>query len=488
MYGEMYVVQLIKSAERARSIASALLGVASKERQLDLLKEPDIVARLADALDCSEPEVFAEFARRMHDELMGNRLPPFTLAHLKQLDHHQVQAPLEDLLHCAFGEGLQSLFDPLRIKKTLLRIRAAEASSARLDSRSLLALVLRPEHLSRFEQQYDISFNAWGAFIQEEKWLKTEAVQRLKGLAQPSRRREEEEPLSLLAAFLDNLQAGQEGEQVPTFGKLALVYLRQRLLWVVASLREQAVQYAQKSGALDPAQPAYGHLPAWIEIYERGAVLRAMPYLTPEKKPLTLFLPAANYTKVEQRQEGKADPRKPLVVTAQRTYEKRLIRPSPLRLRLFEKMLVGAFEVRGYLQGQEEAVSLLQCQGLPLDIYEHLIAVIPQLIGADLASAGATLPDRLLNTPVLVPDRLIRLLSLGVKALGPAFAQCLVLCRTPLPIELDLPGRDDLSDQLPYTSLSHHEDIVFPVGAQALVDDLLASYARTGREVTIVQV
>jgi hypothetical protein len=486
MYGEMYVVQLIKSAERARAVASKILGVASKERQLELLKEPDIVERLTEALDCSKESVFREFARRMHDELMGNRLSLFTLAHLKFLDHAEVQTPLENLLLCEFGEGLQSLFDPLRMKRTLQKVNAAEAASARLDSRELLGLILRPEHLSRFEQQYDISFNTWGDFIQEEKWLKAEATRRLKDQIQTAELLEEGSPLSLLATFLDTLQAGEQTERA--FGKLALVYLRQRLLWVVASLREQAVHHAQKASSLDPAQPAYGHLPAWIEIYERGAVLRAMPYLTPERKPLSLFLPSANYEKVEQRGEGKIDPRKHFIVTAKRTYEKRLIRPDPLKMRLFEKTTVGAFEVHGPLQGQEETALLVTCHGLPLDIYEHLTVVIAQLTGADLSSVGATLPERLLNTPVLVPDRFIRLLSLGIKALGAAFAQCLVLCRTPLPIELQLPGRDELSDQLPYTSLSGDEDSTFSLGARSLKEEILSSYARKRKVVEVVQV
>lgn len=484
MYGEMYIVQLITCAERARAAASKILGVASKERQLERLKEPDILERLAEALDCSREHAFHEFARRMRDELMGNRLSPFTLAHLTFLDQPQAQTPLENLLACEFGEGLQSLFDPLRMKRTLQKVNTAEAASARLDSRSLLGLILRPEQLSRFEQHYDVSFNSWGDFLQEEKWLKAEAARRLKDQVQTGE--EEGSPLSLLATFLDTLQAGEQNERA--FGKLALVYLRQRLLWVVASLREQAVHHAQKASALDPTQPAYGHLPAWIEIYERGAVLRAMPYLTPERKPLSLFLPSANCEKGEQRVESKIDPRTHFIVAAKRTYEKRVLSPDPLKMRFFARTMVGDFEVRGLLQGEEEACLLLKCHGLPLDIYEHLTAVIEQLTGADLSSVGATLPEQLLNTPVLVPDRFIRFLSLAVKSLGPTFAQALVLCRTPLPIELDLPGQDELSNQLPYTSLPDKQDTVFPLGANDLKEEILSVYAQKKKVVDVVQI
>jgi len=486
MDGEMYVVQLVKISERARSVASKILHVASRERQLEVLKELDIAEKLAEALDCSEQTVFTEFAKRIRDELMRDWLPSFTFFHLKLLDDNQVQTPLDDLLQCGPDVGLQSLFDPVKLKRTLQKVNAPQATSAQLDSRSLLHMILLPEHVSRIEQRYDVVFNSWGEFIQEEKWLKAEAIQRLKDYAKRLSWPTEHPPMHILAAFLDDLQVGkeyQETEYAQAFGKLALVYLRQRLLWVVERLREQAVKHAQEASTLDPSQPAYGHLPAWIEIYERGAVLRAMPYLTPDKKPLSTFIPPANYEKIEQSLDGKPDLKKPLVVEAKRIYEKRVIKVDPLKMKFFEKTKVGAFEIHCYIQGKEEAYPQLQCRGLPLDIYEHLTVVIPQLTGADLSLAGTTLPERLLNTLVLVPDRFIRFISSSVKELGPAFAQCLVLCGTPLPIELDIPGRADLNDKLPYRSIASDKDIAFSLSARAIKDDILSSYDQKKRSV-----
>ena len=469
MNGEMYVVQLVKSSERARSVASRYLGMASRDGQLEVLKELDLVPRLTGPLDCSEQTVFTEFAWCIRDELLRHSPSSFTLSHLRLLDDAHVQTPLDNLLDCQPGQGIQSLFDPVKMKGTLQKVNPTQAAAAPLASRSLLQAILLPRHVSAIEQRYDVDFNSWGEFIQQERWLKVEAIQRLRDYANKLKRPAEHPPISILAAFLDDLQ---EGKADRVFDKLALAYLRQRLLWVVESLREQAIKRAQNASILDPSQPAYGHLPAWIEIYERGAVLRAMPYLTPDRKPLSTFIPSANY-KIIQSLDGKPDLKKPLVVRAERKYEKGWIR----------KTKVGAFEIHCYLQGKEEAYPQLQCHGLPLDIYEHLIAVIPQLTGADLSPAGTTLPERLLNTLVLVPDRFIRFISSGVKQLGPAFAQCLVFCGTPLPIELDIPGRADLNDKLPYKSIASDDDIAFSLSARAIKDDILSSYHQKNRSV-----
>jgi hypothetical protein len=475
MNGEMYVVQLVKTSERARSVASRILRVASRERQLEVLKELNLVQQLTGPLDCSEQTVFTEFARRIRDELMRHSPSSFTLSHLQLLDADDVQIPLDNLLHCEPGKGLLSLFDPVKMKMTLQKVNPTQAESALLASRSLLHAILLPQHISAIGQRYDVDFNSWGEFIQDEKWLKAEAIQWLRDYANGLNWPTEHPPMSILAAFLDDLQEGkayQGTEYGQVFDKLALAYLRQHLLWVVESLREQAVKHAQQASLLDPSQPAYGHLPAWIELYERGAVLSAMPYLTPDRKPLSTFIPSANY-KIVQSLEGKPDLKKHLLVEAKRTYEKGFIK----------KTTVGAFEIHCYLQGKEEAYPQLQCRGLPLDIYEHLIAVIPQLTGADLSLAGKTLPEQLLNTLVLVPDRFIRFVNSAVKELGPAFAQCLVLCGTPLPIELDIPGRADLNDKLPYKSMDSDNDIAFSRSASAIKDDILSSYHQKNRSV-----
>jgi len=470
--GEMYVAQLIKSSERARSVASRILRVANKDRQLEALKGLDLVSQLTGPLDSSEKAVFAEFARCIRDELLQYSPSSFTLSHLRLLDDNQVQISLGNLLACQPSESIQSLFDPVKMKGTLQKVNPTEATSVSLVSRSLLQAILLPRHVSAIEQRHDVDFNSWGEFIQEEKWLKADAIKRLKDYASRLTQSREHLPLSILATFLDDLQ---EGKAYPAFGKLALAYLRQRLLWVVESLREQAVKYARNAGTLDPSQPAYGHLPAWIEIYERGAILRAMPYLTPDRKPLSTFVPPANY-KIIQSLDDKPDLKKPLVIKAERKYDKGWLKKSK----------VGSFEIHCYVQGKEDAYPLLQCRGLPLDIYEHLTAVIPKLTGEDLSSAGTTLPERLLNTLVSIPDRFIRFLSSGVKELGPAFVQCLVLSDVPLPIELDIPGRADLNDELPYKALASNKDIRFPHNARAIKDGILSSYHRKNRPVELI--
>lgn len=473
MHGEMYVVQLVKISERARSVAGTYLRVAGRDRQLEALKDPHLAQKLTGPLDCSEHTVFTEFARRIRDELQRHAPSSFTLAHLQFLATDRAHIPLDNLLHCEPGKGLPGLFDPVNMKRTLQKVDPTRAASIPLAPGSLLSAILLPHHISSFEQQYGVGVNDWGAFIQEEKWLTGEALRQLRDYANSVIWPAEYPPMSILAAFLDDLQEeGQGTDHRQTFDKLALAYLRQRLLWVVETLREQAVKHAQQASTLDPSQQAYGHLPAWLEIYERGAVLRAMPYLTPDRKPLSTFIPSSNY-KVFQSLDGKPDLKKPLLVETKRIYEKGLIK----------KTKVGAFEIHCSLQGRQEAYPQLQCRGLPLDIYEHLIAVIPQLTGADLSPAGKTLAEQLLNTLVPVPDRFIRFINSAVKKLGPAFAQCLVFCGTPLPIELDLPGRADLHNKLPYKPIASGEDMTFSYSARAIEDEILSSYHQRNRPV-----
>ncbi len=129
---------------------------------------------------------------------------------------------------------------------------------------------------------------------------------------------------------------------------------------------------------------------------------------------------------------------------------------------------------------------MLRCKDLPLTSYMHAIEVIPKLTEIDLPP-GNSIGQRLLNTSVLVPDRFLQMLNAGIKVLGIVFVQCMVLCGLPLPIKMDIPGRENLSDQLPYKKLDLKKDIEFPWDVNAIADDLQKQYRRDRRRLEVVR-
>lgn len=473
--GEMYVAQLIKISERARTIAFQYLGVAGAEHQLDKLRDPHILEYLAGKLDCPEEEVFERLGMKIRDAFQQRSLPPFTRFHLQLLEEDKLLTHLASLLRCGPDDALDNLFVANRVKQTLKRIKPELASTTPFDTAALLRVICAKHVVTVVEQRYGIDFTHWGELIAEERWLSDRAKEYLRGhatrLEWPA-----DDPLGILAAFLEEPQPGkaeQQTEDSQVFDAMGLTYLRQRLLFLVSQLREQAVKYAQDASKLDPGQTAFSHLVAWIEVYEQGAITRAMPYLTPHKKPLRTLIPTI--FKHSKRLEGKVDPKKPFVMEDVHTYYTR-------------KEQFANFKISCYLQGDDRPHRIVDCNGLPYADYEHLRKVLPQINGRNLSEVGKNITDRLENTLVPVRNPFITSLYNGVNALGPAFAQCLVLCGTPLPITLEeLPGSLDLSNKLPYMPFDSSEDTEFPKDVGRIVNEIQSSYRKQGRLLSIVE-
>lgn len=294
MNGEMYVVHLIRKAAQARNAASRLLGVTNEHRQIEMLREPDLVDSLADKLYCSPDEAFDRFAEKVRAAFAQSGRVPFERAHFELL-RDMIVAPVEltDTLECAPDDVVVKLFDPLKMKETLKKVGSPDAASAPLDAPKLLRAILREDNVDRIEQASGMGDRFWGIILQRENWLRPEAVQALKdhAIRKQWSTTDATSALALILAGSTTSETPQGAAGGTTFRWQALVVLRQRLAFLVSHLREQAVKYAEEAMEKDPSSKTLSRLPIWLEIYERGAIRRALPYLIANKKPLSGFVP-----------------------------------------------------------------------------------------------------------------------------------------------------------------------------------------------------
>ena len=172
MNGEMYVVKLITMSERARAVATGILGESLKEAQLRKLKEPDLVQELARELGrpegellCPEIEVFERFGEQVRGAFAQRTLSPFTRFHLAVLHDHSV--PLGKLLLCGPDDALGNLVDPEKMRRTLQKADPEYAFDVltQPDASILLREILLPHNASTIEQMYGLGQTGWGTII-----------------------------------------------------------------------------------------------------------------------------------------------------------------------------------------------------------------------------------------------------------------------------------------------------------------------------------
>jgi hypothetical protein len=357
MIGEGYVVQMLQISESARAVGAEILGEQSEHRQLKKLREPGIVHQLADKLALPEQEIFSRFGERIFAKFRRPALPPFTLYHLRIL---RDSAPvLARLLDWTADDALKNLLLPEQMQTTLSRINTSwdegQSDTAELEVGLLLDEILVPNVAKAIEIAYGLGFNDWGTIIESEGWLETEAVDTLRKYA-AKRSWPSDDALGILAAILQDMDQGrppysEEGERA--LGWLALTYLRQRLRFLSSRLYNQAIDLAEDAAGKVPSIKSFSYLPAWIKMYEQGAISRAVPYLAPEKQTLSTLLTGQDY-KILFRDNAVPAPMEQVLVVKEKT-----------RTKFLSGAAVGSFEVHCVLQGKQDPQAVLGCSDLP---------------------------------------------------------------------------------------------------------------------------
>jgi hypothetical protein len=498
---EMFVKQLIPISDTARIILAQYLGTMDLNQQWTRLSYDDEISKLATENGWPENEVFLELAKTIK-EGFGVRPSIFTREHLHLMKSDiSVRMYLASLLT---GDGseipqdkvFEYLFNPKFMLDTLKKATGTRPGTPVSTAELMLDVVLStPSNADAIEAMYFMNKD-WGFIIQKEKWMLDSAISTL------SEKLECEnsamEVLKALVPFLNErlllresllnyvpdqgdtqgLSHGFRNHDSQNFDILALTFLRQRILWIISHLREQASKNALEAAQHAPANRAIARLHPWLELYERGAIASALEDLLVSKMPVSTWLP--RYELSHPTGELEAD--KPLVIKEISKFSRRVIWHG-----FFPKFIkVITFDILCHLRNYTDPQAVLRCRSVPIEDYNHLRREITQLTAASLSPIGESIGERILNTPVPIPNRVLNLIRAGIKQLGPAFVQCLVLCGVPLPTQIDVPWRKELNDRLPYTIPFSQDDVEFTCDVQGIVTTLREEYRKKGTSLNIV--
>jgi hypothetical protein len=449
-----------------------------KDRQILELRRSEALPQLAERLRCQTDDVFDALGKHISTLFQNNSLPVFTRDHLKLVVKPQCHDILATAITCAPKDALIHLFDPAAVAITMRHVDPH--AQLPIDANTLEFALRSPRMIASLEITHGAGFNDWGAIIQDEAWLRPEAMDGLRAYA----RRlgwPHDDVTRILAAVVApseswGLQIVEEGQY---FGALAMVWLHQRIMHTILLLREEAIRLAREAAGWLPAHTAVANLAPWIELYERGAILRALPYMVAGKRPLGCFLAKDAFT--DKIVVGHPEPNQTFIVADQEIY-------LLSKINIFanqEARKRGRFSVLCKLKGEESPRVIFQCKGLRISTYEHLVRQVATLEVNDLSPVGKTLAERLLNTPILIPDPFLDQIAHAVKALGPTFVQCMILSQSPCSIEMNAPWNQELQGQLPYTVTPVYEnESSFKFGIREIRDKMLREGRPNTRLVT----
>ena len=439
----MYVTWLVQRSALAHAIASELLAPGYDDI-LDQLRDPENPNTAGPA--------FAAISDRLRSALEFDALRPLVEADLTHLAHRAVWEALAPILRCRAYEVLASLIDQVALKRSLDEAgwdNPAVTEGADAEKLYLLMLHKRSgiEALSRHNA---ISPNSWGTLMEIHRWIWPGAAERLRaeaalrGWAKGS---EPVRPTEVLAAVIDETlkpptwRVGPEEDQ---FGPIAVVSIRRRTAHLVDELREEAIEQAELAAPFVTTL-----LPAWIDLYERQAIVPALMRL---KGPTIHVKDLLAGARVEpQPVTADIDPTTSLTVQGQ-VFPKGILRREYATFDVICPIESGALR------------SILKVTALPKGAYEIIKPRIEQLHGSDLVPTGGTLGNRLLATPVTRPDRLTEFLRTALERHSAKIAQTLVLSGVERPITVPIPWREDLNDRLPYAKRDPASDVTLPVG------------------------
>ncbi|WP_229402318.1 hypothetical protein [Micromonospora okii] len=421
MENELYVVALVRSSERARAAIGQVLGDFARA---DLLRRVGRPGQTAEEL--------AELAARVRAEFTPARLPAaLTEVHLRMLVAPASLPVLAGVLRCPVADVHATLLDAHQLARAL---RDAGDARAGIADSELLLLSLLPR-LPRLAAAHALDAGDWGPFVERRGWLTPLAVRRLGAEAAARSWPADARPSRVLAGILEQTGAGRDrAESSPRFDTLALIELRRRIGLLAEQLREDASTHAEEAALLAPDLTSVARLPAWLQLYERGAVAVGLHRLFTGSTSLAELL-QGNYAE-------------PPPVTGDPAPDEGLGITNELAFGTFRKRI--AFDVTCVLAGQSEPQVVLRCRGLPKAQYGPVREKILSLGPADLAEIGTSVGERLLNTQVAQHHGLRGRLRYVLRQHGPQAVQCVLLAGVRRPIVVPSPWHEYLATTLPY--------------------------------------
>jgi len=411
MKSEIFVVNAVKSSDKAFSAVAEHIDCLDADRLVKLLQSPAKVKQEEKRLGLAQDQMFVYLEKIIRDSFERRPLPRLTYESLLALLKNDVQKHLSKILDWPAGDVLQTLFSVPALQDTLVFLGSA---TSRIPANAILLLseILKRDHAQRLQNTYATTSNNWEIILKNEEWLESDAVQKLleseAGITSPN-------PYQVLAGLIDEYNSMQESEEKPDeeamltghLGALSLLSIRRRISSIINNFYEQSIQSA---GNL-PKSPIMRFLAPLINIYELGYVAKGIKQFMDTSSKLREILPIQDYSSTSI-EEDKVDFFKPLMFFEEKTYS-------------VSGYQLGNFEIRCTVDGKEQTI--LKVMGAPEWVCQQLKQDIPQLVPVKLRGEGDTLSERLLNTFFpLEPEGIARLRE-AINNMESAFIQAVVL-------------------------------------------------------------
>jgi len=469
MRGEIYVTLLIHRWERSRQITERLYR-----------QSKDVRTALHEAASDQLGNTFSELADKLAREL-GPRPPdPFAERHFQALTSPRVIKTLARVLDCSEGEALDTLLDPLPMR------RALDEVSPHIGRANATADLLASEMRSRAEEirlSRGLAENEWGDFLEAKRWIKRPAMLRLRREGERRNWPSETGPATILAGLIDLTERAQQGPDPYTdegdpYDSLAIGSIRQRVDTLVAALRREAESHFADALESAPSIRSLGMLQGWFDLYDKQAVALGLSRLCGGTRILATLLEGARTE--DKGLQGAPEPEEYLTTKPEMPYVRR-------RDKFLRQHDYVTFSIMCQVHGIGLLLPVLDVVALPVEDYRYVSEGISRLRGRDLSAVGDTLGQRLLNTAVTVSNDLTGRLRAAVLRNSALMAQTIVLSGIRQPIQVTVPWQNELSDELGYTVADPNLDTKIDGGrVDELIAKLTADYSDQGVTLTML--
>jgi hypothetical protein len=401
---------------------SAVLGAFSRQDLLRRLREPQ----------SDTQRQFDELAMRIRAAFSPPPLAPvFTAEHLHLLARAEGRSTIATVLGWPPEDVLSNLFEAEELAETLRS--ASGPGEGILDPELLFFEVLTI--LNRVGAMYGLRDRDWGRFIIENRWLTPTAVAKLTEVAGRHGWPTNSPPTRILASVLERNTDEPEVSSGPMFDGLALVEMQRRIALLVEQLRSEASKRAEDAAEIAPDLASVAQLPAWIELYERGAVAEGLRRLFTGSSSIRDLL-QGNYPDPPPV-SGEPVPTASLHIT------------NVHHFGLLGRFV--SFDIACQLEGQQPPPTvILRCRGVAKRDFPGISDALRQLRGADISPLGGTLAERLLNSQVAQRTGIHGYLRLALRRFEAETIQCVVLTGLHQPIAIPAPWHEYLRTRLSF--------------------------------------
>lgn len=461
MKSELFVINCVKTSERARLAVSEYIPSRDREDLLRTLQNSQRLQKVAMGMKIKRPDVFKELEKVIVASFSRQTPLKLTRDHVHKLLNADTQRMLAEALQCTLQDALQTLFSVSALQETLEFLTDGTVWPLPNNAMQILYEILKPSQAQQLEFEWQSTQNDWGTIFTEEEWLSDIAQQRL--LKWDKLRR----ATTTIQALVEIIEQSQEQEEdiseidlhrTDIIRAMGLLELRRRLSWIVDKLHDQIVENATNAAQHIPDSTVAQLLLPVLHIYKLGSMKQGIEVYIDPTHILFDLLSGHDWTPFEVDEEHIVDNRE-LLFSGQALYK-------------VANREVGTFEIKCTISNQREPQIILRAQDIPTSIYGQLENDIPKLIPARLSPLGDKLWQRLLFTsfPVLEPH--VRLLQRAVKLLGVDFVQAVILANENPTGKIPHIWKDALPHDSFQQALESENDPIYSEG----VDQIIARY------------